>query len=217
MRILIIGAGSTGSHLAKLLSGKGHEVIIVDTNENKIENVQKEADVQAYKRDATDVSLYEELDLETIDVVVAVTDKDEVNLLVATLARESGVPKVIARVRSPQIAKLLRKMGIEDVFNPPTLIANLIYSTIEGKRRIATLLPAFLGDYELVSLVIKEGDSSVGKRLGEIEIPEQAKIIAIYDGEKIIEPIPQIEIKPGLHMIALVHKEAVDELLRNFR
>lgn len=124
MRILIIGAGSTGSHLAKLLSGKGHEVIIVDTNENKIENVQKEADVQAYKRDATDVSLYEELDLETIDVVVTVTDKDEVNLLVATLAKESGVPKVIARVKSSQIAKLLRKMGIEDVFNPPTLIAN---------------------------------------------------------------------------------------------
>ena len=86
-----------------------------------------------------------------------------------------------------------------------------------GKRRIATLLPAFLGDYELVSLVIKEGDSSVGKRLGEIEVPEQAKIIAIYDVEKIIEPIPQIEIKPGLHIIALVHKEAVDELLRNFR
>lgn len=217
MRILIIGAGGTGSHLAKLLSGRGHDVIIVDTNKNKLEKIQSEADVQGIIADATDASLYEEIDLETIDVVVAVTDKDEVNLLVASLAREKGVPKVVVRVRSPQIAKLLRKMGIEDVINPPTLVANLIYSTIEGKRRVASLLPAFLGEYELVSYVIKEGDSSVGRRLGELELPEQSKIIAIYDGEKIIEPIPQIEIKPGIHIIALVHKEVIDELLKNFR
>lgn len=215
--MLIIGAGSTGSHLAKLLSGRGHEVIIVDVDKRKLEKLQGESDVEGIMADATDVSLYEEIDLDTIDVVVAVTDKDEVNLLVASFARASGVPRVIVKVKSPQIAKLLRKMGIEDVINPPTLVANLIYSSIEEKRKVANLLPAFLGEYDLVSCVIKEGDNSVGKRLGELELPEQSKIIAIYDGEKIIEPIPQIEIRPGLHIIAIVHKDSVDELLKSLR
>lgn len=217
MRILIIGAGSTGTHLAKLLSDRGHDVIIVDTDKRKLEKIQSEADVEGILADATDISLYEEIDLDTIDVAVAVTDRDEINLLVATMAKERGVPKVIVRVKSPQIARLLRRMGIEEVVNPPTLIANLIYSTIEGRRKTASLLPAFLGDYEIVSLTVREGDSSLGKRLSEIKLPSQAKVLAIYDGEKIVEPFPQIELAVGIHIIALVHKEVIDDFLKAFR
>lgn len=217
MRVLIVGAGGVGGHLAKMLSARGHDVIVVDVDKRKLEKLQSEADVEGIIADATDVSLYEEIDLETIDVVVAVTDRDEVNLLVAALARETGVPRVIVRVKSPQTAKLLRKMGIEDVINPPTLVANLIFSSIEGKKRVATLLSAFLGEYDLVSYLIKEGDSSSGKRLSEVELPPHSKILGIFDGEKIIEPFPQLEIRPGMHVIALVQRGFVDEFLRALR
>ena len=86
MRILIIGAGDTGRHLAKMLSGKGNEVIVVDKDKDKCKLVAEEADVLAINKDATDLSLYEEVDLRKLDVMVAATDKDEVNLFVALIA-----------------------------------------------------------------------------------------------------------------------------------
>ncbi len=219
MRILIVGAGKVGSILAKMLAEKGHEVIVLDKDPRKAEALAREADVEALARDATDPSVYEaEIDLSTIDVVVAVTNRDEVNMFVATLAREYEVPRIIVKVRDSRIAYLIEKLGIEHVIVEPNVTANIINSIIEGKYVAVTLLPAFTGNYRLVSITISETDTAAGKPLDEIDYPrDRAKILAVFDGSTFLDPSEVIRLEPGYQVIALVRADAVEEFMNAFR
>ncbi len=217
--MLIVGAGKVGSILARMLAERGHEVIVVDKDERKAEMVAREADVEALARDATDPSLYErEVDLTTVDVVVAVTNRDEVNMFVATLAREYNVPRIVVKVRDQRIAQLIQKLGIEYVVVEPVITANIINSIIEGRYVAVNLLPTFMGNYRLVSITISEGDSSAGKTLDEIDYPrDKARILAIFNGESIVDPSEVTRLEPGYQVIALVQQDAIDRFLQAFR
>ena len=218
MRILIVGAGRVGSRLAQLLSIRGNEVIIIDKDEEKIKAVQSEADVQGLVRDATDPSLYDEIDLRSIDVVVAATDRDEVNMLVATIARESGVPRIIARALTSRIARVMERVGVEFAVTEPVVIAEIMDALIEGKYHAVSLAPVFTGNYMLAAITITENDSSVGRSLGEIMYPsEGVRILAIFDGEKLIEPVENIDLAPNYIIIALVRRDKLEEFERAFR
>jgi len=217
MRILIIGAGETGRHAARLLSKKGNEVIVVDRERSKCEMVANEADVMAIIRDATDPGLYEEIDLRRIDVVVAATDRDEVNLFIAMIAKDYGVPRVVVRVKDEKIARLLERAGVEAAICVPYVTAKLIESLIEGKYSVVELTPSFTGNYGLVSLTLTENDYSIGKYLSSIKLPKECKIIAIFDGEKFLDPKEVSDLRPGYEIIALVRKDKIEEFTHAFR
>ena len=218
MRVLIIGAGETGKHLARALSKRANEVIIVDKDREKCEAVATEGDVMAINRDATDLRLYEEdVDLRKVDVLVAVTDRDEVNLFVAIMAKDYGVPRVIVRVKDVKVASLLEKSGVEKAICVPYVTAKLIEGMIEGKYSIAYFAPTFTGNYGLASISLTESDSSIGKRIEDVSLPPQVKILAIFDGEELLDPEEITELKPGYEIIALVRGDKVKEFIEAFR
>jgi len=218
VRVLIIGAGETGRHLARALSKRANEVIIVDKDKEKCEIAASEGDVMAINRDATDLKLYEEdIDLRKIDVLVAVTDRDEVNLFVSIMAKNYGVPRVIVRVKDLKVASILERSGIEKAICVPYVTAKLIEGIIEGKYSIASFAPTFTGNYGIVSMTLTESDSAIGKRLEDLTIPSQARILAVFDGEDMLDPEEATELKPGYEIIALVRNDKVKEFLEAFR
>ncbi len=218
MRILIVGAGHVGSTLAKLLSVKGNDVIVVDRDAEKAMRIADEADVLALARDATDPELYEEINLSTFDVVVAVTDRDEINLFVSTVSKEYGVPRVVARVKNPSIARLLERVGVEYALTEPYIMAKIIESVIEGKYHAVELAPIFTGNYVIASITLTESDSSVGKRLSEISLPgDGVKLLTVFDEEGFKDPEEIGELRPGMQIIALVRRDLVEKFVEVFR
>jgi len=219
LRILIIGAGKLGSLLAKNLSEKGHEIIVIEQDEEKARKLAEEADVAAYARDATDPSVYEEIGLQSIDVVVATTNKDEVNLFAALIAREYGVPRIVAKVRDSRVAQILTRVGlVEDVVVEPQVIGTIIEGIIEGKYNIVELVPVFTGNFRLVAITIAEGSSVEGQLLDEVKYPRQGvKILAVYDGENFHDPGELIRLEAGYQVIALVRDDLLEEFLEAFR
>ncbi len=218
MRILVVGAGYVGRILAKELAVRGNEVIVVDKDPAKCDAIAKEADVLAIARDATDPSLYEEIDLRKIDAVIAVTDKDEVNMFVSLLAKIYAVPYRIARVRDERVASLMESDGIAQPVNEALTIAKLIQGLLEGKFASTFLVPVFSGNYVLVSLTISELDKSNAKSIDDIDYPkEHAKIIAVFDGKNVLDPDEVTVLKAGYEIIALVRRDKVEEFISAFR
>lgn len=218
MRILIIGAGEVGAHLAKSLAARGNDIIIIDKDKDKCDRIAAEADVLALNRDATDPTLYEDIDLRAMDVVVAATDRDEVNLFVATIARDFGVPRIIVRVKNENLVSILERIGIEYVIAEPMVTAMLIEGIIEGKYHAVSLVPVISGNYVLVTVTITEVDSSVGKRIDQLPLPETGVyVLAVFDGERFLDPEEVGELKQNHQVIALIRKDLVDEFLKAFR
>ncbi len=218
MRILIVGAGQVGRSLARELAGRGNEVIVVDKDKDRCDAITREADVMAINMDATDPRLYEEIDLHRFDTVIAVTDKDEVNLFVALMAKVYNVIHRIARVKDEKVARLMEDSGVAQPVNEAYITAKLIQSLLEGKYIASILVPGLTGNYVLVALTITEMDRSYGKPLREIAYPGDAgKIIAVYDGEKFLDPEEIVELHAGYEVIALVRKDKLDSFIEAFR
>ncbi len=219
MRILIIGAGKLGSLLAKQLSERGHEVIVIEVDPEKAKRITEEADVAAYARDATDPAVYDEIGLQSIDVVVATTNKDEVNLFASLIAREYGVPRVIAKVRDSKVAQIMSRVGlVEDVVVEPQVLASIIEGIIEGKYSVVELVPVFVGDFRLVTVTIAEGSNVEGMLLEEVQYPRHGvKILAIFDGKNFLDPNELVRLEPGYQIIALVRDDVIEEFIEAFR
>jgi trk system potassium uptake protein TrkA len=120
--IVVIGCGRLGTYLANKLSGGGHSVVVVDINPSKFENLSSEFSGFKIEGDATELAVLKQAKAEKADALIAATRDDNVNLMIAQVAKKIfNVPKVVARVFEPSRGSLYRDLGIETIC--PTLIA----------------------------------------------------------------------------------------------
>ncbi|UXD22456.1 hypothetical protein IPA_04970 [Ignicoccus pacificus DSM 13166] len=220
MKILIVGIGELGRHIAIDLSSKGHDIVAIDKDSKKCNILSTESDVMVLNRDATDPSLYDELELESFDVVIATTDRDEVNLFVAAVAREYGINRVIVVTRSEKAAKLINTLGLSELTLPsPVISAKIVESYIEGRYSLVPIVQSIAGEYNIYVIAISSGDKAVGAKLGELkkELPEDVMILAVFNGEEFLEPDDDIVIEQGYLLIMLIpagKENIVENVLR---
>ena len=156
MRVVIVGAGAIGAYLAEELSKEGHNVYVIDKNPARIAEIQERLDVLAVEGEALDPRVIEDAGLEHADMLLAVTDSDEQNIIIAGLAKEFGVGLVAARVRdafySLDAAQSLlsQRLRIDEIINPDYaavshMLASIsvpgcleVYNLADGKAFLAT-------------------------------------------------------------------------------
>ena len=95
-----MGAGTVGMSISRYLAREGHDVTIIDMVRQRLQVAEDELDVQTIQGNACDPAKLEELDIESIDVMLAVTERDETNLIACFAAKQMGARRVVARVRS---------------------------------------------------------------------------------------------------------------------
>ena len=123
MKIVVIGAGAVGYHLARTLSWEGHEVTIIDQDQKLVDRVSSSMDVLALRGSGTSVQLLLKAGVGDADLLVAVTSVDEVNIVSCMLAKQLGAKTRIARVRNqeysnPETPVSLLELGINQVIHP---------------------------------------------------------------------------------------------------
>ena len=122
MEIIIIGAGKVGYTLAKYLSKEDDDITIIDNNIEALNSIVDTLDVMGIKGDGASLKVLHEAGIKNVDLVISVTNSDEVNMLCSLVAKKLGAKYTIARVRAPQyseeISMLKDELGIDLVINP---------------------------------------------------------------------------------------------------
>jgi trk system potassium uptake protein TrkA len=98
MRIIIAGAGEVGTHLAKMLSNENHEIILIDTEEDRLKPADSSMDVLTYVGSATSINILQEVLQKKTDLFIAVTHWEDTNITSSILAKRLGAIKTIARI-----------------------------------------------------------------------------------------------------------------------
>ena len=106
MHILILGAGTVGSSIAKLLSSYQHDVTLVDQNPERLAELSESLDAMVLEGNVTHASVLFQADVMSADLCLAMTDSDPVNLVAASMAKEMGARRAVARVYSRMIDNL---------------------------------------------------------------------------------------------------------------
>ena len=127
MKIVIIGGGKIGFSLAEELTNENHDIVLVDNDKEKVKMISETLDVMTLYGNGAAIATQRAANVDECDLMVAVTAKDEVNLLACILARKLGCMNTIARVRnreySEQLYVLKDELGLSMSINPELLAA----------------------------------------------------------------------------------------------
>ena len=122
MTIIIVGCGKVGVALARLLSVEEHNIVMIDTVAQKIQDIVEELDVMGIVGNGSSISVLTEAGMQDADLLIAVTGSDELNLLCCMFAKKAGHCHAIARVRNPAYSHELdfikEQLGISTIINP---------------------------------------------------------------------------------------------------
>lgn len=161
LKIIIVGCGKVGANLVDQLSKEGHDITVIDKKAEKIQDITNTYDVMGLVGNGASYSTQMEAGIEETDLIIAVTDSDELNLLCCTVAKRVGKCAAIARVRTPDYSEetgyLREQLGLALIINPE----------LEAAREVARILylPTALevnsfahGQAELVKFKVPEGN-----------------------------------------------------------
>jgi len=146
MRILIIGGGQTGAHLAEKFCEDDHDVVVVDSDEEALAELDTHLDLMTVHGNGADPSVLEEADIERADLLVAVTDRDDTNILACIFARARGVGRTVARVSSSSYSASrhihFERLGVDRLVNQYDEYARDLYNVLRlpGSIEVADLL-----------------------------------------------------------------------------
>ncbi|MDR1778387.1 MAG: Trk system potassium transporter TrkA [Clostridiales Family XIII bacterium] len=137
MKIAIVGAGKLGMRIAETLIGGDHSITIIDRKEDLIRRLNGTLDVMTVSGNGKETALLKEIGISSYDFLIATTDRDEKNIVIASIAKKLGVGKVVARLRDPehlhQWQFIKETFGIDYVTNPDRAVAEEIYKYLVEK------------------------------------------------------------------------------------
>ena len=220
MRILIVGAGIVGFNLAQELSKEGHDIAIVDQNPEKMRRISDTLDVLSVLGNACLPTVLVKAGIKNMEMVIAVTDKDEINLLVCFLASKFKVGKRFARIRDEEFTEDGRIFSPEELFidqaiNPGHIITDTILKIIStpGVVNVAEFAE---GEILLREFDIPDNAPIAGKRIHElssVSTMDSFVIVAIVRAGKLVIPRANDMIQPGDKIYTIVDKDFLPFLL----
>ncbi|KUO52175.1 MAG: potassium transporter TrkA [Desulfitibacter sp. BRH_c19] len=199
MKTIIIGAGKVGFSIAQILSYANHDVVVIENNSERKQIVEEHLDVQTILGSGGSISTLQEAGICDAQLLVAVTEYDELNMISCLLGKKLGVKKTVARVRNPEYADNNQvsadSLGIDLVINPEQVTAEMVGKLAEVPEAINVDYYAD-GRVQMVELQLTKDSPVANKQLKDIKFPKPNLIVAILRNEEMIIPRGDDQLKP---------------------
>ena len=202
LKVVIIGCGKVGATLTEQLSEEGHDITIIDTDPQKVQELANLYDVMGIIGNCASLESQNDAGVDKADVLIAVTGSDELNLLCCIIAKQFGKCAAIARVRTPDYSKesnyLRERLGLALIINPD----------LEAARETARILylPTALevnsfahGQAELIKIKIPDDNILDGMTISHLgmNITNDILICAVERDNEITIPSGSFELRKG--------------------
>ena len=192
MKIIIVGNGKVGYAIANSLAQEDHDIVMVDANTAALRRAESTMDVLCVEGNGASISVLLEAGVRTADLVIAVTNQDEINLVCCLIAKKLGAKHTIARVRNTDYRRdeemLKKEIGLDMVINPDLAAAQEI-ARILAFPAAFSVEPFARGRIDMIGFQVTENDTICGVPLSQSHRLRQAEVLicaAEHQGEYII-------------------------------
>ncbi len=214
MRTIVIGGGKVGAYLGRALTKEGHTVTVVEQSRDKAKKIGDLSRLLVIVGDGTEVEVLNKADAARTEWVVAVTGKDEDNLVACQLARTLGAKRVIARLNDPMNAPTFDALDIPVVAVTDMIVQVITHEVQLEVERLERVTLLARGELSLVEVDIP--DDAPVRRIDQADLPSTTVLVALLREDEVLIPHGDTELRPGDRVLAvtkLPQEEEVREAL----
>lgn len=227
MKIIVVGGGKVGTALCRSLVEEKHDVVLIEEKEAVLKNITKRHDIMGIVGNGANFKILEQADVANCDIFIALTDKDEVNMISAVLAKQMGAKETVVRVRNPEYSNSYFKdknfLGFSLVVNPELLTARYIANSVDFPNALS--VEHFVnGRVMLMEFMISDGSklchmslSQFRKKFGNLvicAIERRGKLI-IPDGDTTLQTGDKIFVTGNRIDMILFHNSMKPKYIKN--
>ena len=217
MRVFIVGAGEVGFNTAQMLSREGHDVIVVDQDEQRVSRASEQLDALVMQGNGASPKLLSEVGTRKADLLIAVTNTDELNITACLVAKAQGVKRTVARIRNPDYydgkeAFAKDVLGIDFVIHTERAAAEEIRDALRVPGAIT--VEGFAEDaIEVAEVVLKEESPAAGRAVKDVELPKGSLVIGVVRNGETIVPSGDTTLEAGDHMFLIGESRHIREVV----
>ncbi len=208
MRIVFSGLTPTAVKAAEMMIDEGHEVIIIEVNKEKIDDISEDLDCSFLQGDAGEPAVLEQAAPEKCDFIFCLTDNDHTNIITSLLARSMGFKKSVTCIHDEDLLPLCDELGLEDVIVPDRTVSQYLDNWLKGSGTVelSTLLR---GGARFFSFIAGEEEKG---RVDELQLPDRSKVLYCYRDDEFFFAEDDTKLKEGDEVVILTSSEHLKEL-----
>ncbi len=216
MKTIIVGAGKVGYALSASLCTEGHDVTVIDQNRHRLEILDERWNVNTIEGNAARTEVLEQADIRHADLVIAVTEKDELNMVASFIAKNAGAASTIARVRNPAYSDFDHEtrraaLGIDMLINPEKVTAQEISKLISYPE--AHYVGVYgEGQLLLLELRLPPDCPVLDTPLKDLSFPYTCIVVAVQRNGELLIPKGHDCLKAGDEILLLASTKEMREL-----
>jgi trk system potassium uptake protein len=218
-RIVIAGGGNIGLYVARTLEARQSSTrvkIIEHTRERAVAIADQLRRTVVLHGSALDQQLLLEADVPEADLMVALTNSDQVNILSSVMAKRLGCKTNLALINNPSYHDLTMTLGIDAQVNPRSVTISRVLQHVR-RGRIRAVHSIHRGAAEIIEAEALETSPLVGSALRDLQLPEGMRIGAVYRAGEVIKPSGDLRIKPKDRVVIFSLESAVRQVEQMFR
>ncbi len=208
MRAVFVGAGALSVSTARRLLQGGHEVVMIERDKTRIEQLSAEMDCGFLHGDGSKPALLREADPRLTDVLFCLTGNDQTNILASLAGRSLGFMRVVTRIDDAEFEHLSLELGLEDIVIPSRAIGRYLADMFEGRDHL-DIIALIKGDARVFSFVAREEDE---KPVAELDLPEGSRLMFFYRDERFTLPEPETRLRRGDEVMIVTHSRNLEAL-----
>ncbi|MBP5423446.1 MAG: Trk system potassium transporter TrkA [Paludibacteraceae bacterium] len=216
MKIVIAGAGEVGTHLAKMLSRENHDIVVIEEDREKVQNIEKLYDLIAVQGICTALQDLKEAGTKDADLFIGVTPIESRNITSCILAHKLGAKKTVARINNYEYLleenqKFFNDLGIDALIYPELLAAKEITASIK-MNWVRQWMEFSNGALTLIGMKIRANAPIINQKLMNLKNSEFYRVVSIRRNSETIIPKGADEIKANDIVYFITTKDYIPDV-----
>jgi trk/ktr system potassium uptake protein len=208
MRVVLIGASALALHTAEGLIENGHQVLIVEKDKARIDELSTRLDCAFLHGDGSLPDLLREADPSHSDALMCLTNHDQTNIIAGLVARNLGYKRVVTVIEDEDFESLCEELGLTETFIPLRNISHQLVELTEEPTAAPALDTLFKHDAALRGLSLNADELT----LEELKLPEGCRLVGFYREQALLFPDEQTRFQGGDELLILAREDALKAL-----
>lgn len=208
MRAVFIGAGDLTCMTARQLLENRHEVVIIERDKERIEELTTDMDAGFICGDGSKPAILREADPARTDFLFCLCGSDQFNIIASLVGRSLGYRRVVTRIEDPSYEHICLELGLEDIIVPDFAIARYLVDICEGRKPLE-FTALIKGDARVFAFVAGKKDEGV---LAGLDLPDNSRLMFLYREDKLLLPDGKTVLQEGDEVLIITNAKDIPQL-----